>query len=120
MLHLAKIGGNFQMKKEMSKLNLGRANPKEIVEGILKGEIPTPACIFCREVRTGTLLVFASLSGQYAFCSVCENCISSEMIESKMEVIEKRVVEIYSKGGNTNLEEQMFKGKIVSREVGEA
>jgi hypothetical protein len=42
------------------------------------------------------------------------------MIESKMEVIEKRVVEIYSKGGNTNLEEQMFKGKIVSREVGEA
>jgi len=108
------------MKKEMNKLDLGFADPKEIVEGILKGEIPTPSCIFCREVRTGTLIVFTAPAGKYAFCSVCENCISPNLIQVKMDVIEKRVSEIYSKGGSIKLAEQMFEGKIVSREIGEA
>ena len=108
------------MKKEMSKLNLGRVDPKEVIEGILKGDIPTPACIFCRKVENGSLLIFVSPSGQFAFCSVCEKCISSDLIESKMGVIEKRVAEIYARGSNTNLEEQIFEGKIVSREIGKA
>lgn len=108
------------MKKEMRKLDLGKADPKEIVDGILKGEIPTPACIFCREVRDGSLLVFVSPSGHFAFCAVCEKCISQDQIKSKMDVIEKRVSEIYLKGGNIKLEEQIFKNKIVSREIGEA
>jgi hypothetical protein len=50
MLHLAKIGGNFQMKKEMSKLNLGRANPKEIVEGILLYQGSTRFVLFVKTV----------------------------------------------------------------------
>ena len=108
------------MKKEMNKLELGFADPKEIVEGILKGEIPTPSCIFCRQVSSGTLIVFTAQSGQYAFCSVCEKCISPNLIQVKMDVIEKRVSEIYLKGGSIKLAEQMFEGKIVSREVGEA
>lgn len=108
------------MKKEMSKLDLGFADPKEIVEGILKGEIPTPSCIFCREIRDGTLLVFVAPSGQFAFCSVCEKCINQNLIQAKMDVIEKRVSEIYLEGGSIKLAEQMFKGKIVSREIGKA
>lgn len=108
------------MKKEMSKLNLGFADPKNVVEGILKGEIPTPACIFCREIRNGTLLVLNTPSEQYVFCSVCEECIDSDLIQVKMDVIEKRVSEIYLEGGNIKLDEQMFKGKAVSREIGRA
>jgi len=108
------------MKKEMSKLDLGRADPKEVIDGILKGEIPTPSCIFCREVRSGTLLVLTTPTGQYVFCSVCENCISPNLIEVKMDVIEKRVSEIYSSGRNIKLAEQTFEGKIIMREIGEA
>jgi hypothetical protein len=37
-----------------------------------------------------------------------------------MDVIEKRASEIYVKGGIIKLAEQMFEGKMVSREVGEA
>jgi len=108
------------MKKEMSKLNLGFTDPKKIVEDILKGEIPPPACIFCRKVENGVLLVFVSGVGRYAFCSVCEKCISPNLIEVEMPRIEKRVNEIYLRGSDVKLEEQMFKGKIVSREIGEA
>ena len=108
------------MKKEMTKLHLGKVNPKEVVDKILKGEVPTPACIFCREVKNGSLLVFTGPTGDFAFCSVCETCIPPDMVQSKMDVIEKRVIEIYSEGGNTKLDEQMFKNKIVSREIGKA
>jgi len=108
------------MKKEMSRLDLGVADPKDVVEDILKGEIPTPACIFCREIRNGTLLVLTTPSGQYVFCSVCEECIGSDLIQVKMDVIEKRVAEIYSGGGNIKLDDQIFRDKIISREVGEA
>jgi len=120
MLQLTKIGGKLQMKKEMGKLNLGFVDPRKVVEGILKGDIPTPACVFCREVHSGTLIVFVTPMGQHAFCSVCENCISSDLVESKIELIEKRVSEIYLKGSTVKLAEQIFKGKMISREVGEA
>jgi hypothetical protein len=108
------------MKKEMGKLDLGFADPKEIVQGILKGEIPTPACIFCGKIANGTLLVFSSQIGQYAFCAVCENCITPSLIQVKMDVIEKRVSEIYLGGGSIKLDEQTYKGKVVSRTIGEA
>ena len=108
------------MKKEMSKLDLGYADPKEVINGILKGEIPTPACIFCGKIANGTLLVFSSQIGQYAFCAVCENCITPNLIQVKMDVIEKRVSEIYLGGGSIKLDEQTYKGKVVSRTIGEA
>ena len=108
------------MKKEMNKLDLGHADPKEVINGILKGEIPTPACIFCGKIASGTLLVFTSQIGQYAFCAVCENCVTPNLIQVKMDVIEKRVSEIYLGGGSIKLAEQMFKGKMVSKEWGEA
>lgn len=108
------------MKKEMTKLDLGKVDPKEVVEGILKGDLPTPACIFCREVRNGSLLVFVSPLGEYAFCAICEKCIPPDLVQSKMDVIEKRVAEIYSQGSNVKLGEQIFKNKMVSRTVGEA
>lgn len=108
------------MKKEMTKLDLGKVDPKEVVEGILKGDLPTPACIFCREVRNGSLLVFVSPLGKYVFCAICEKCILPDLVQSKIDVIEKRVAEIYSQGSNVKLEEQIFKNKMVSRTVGEA
>jgi hypothetical protein len=108
------------MKKEMAKLHVGKVDPKKVVEDILRGDIPTPSCIFCREVRNGSLLVFNSPSGNFAFCCVCELCIPPNMIESKMDVIEKRVGEIYREGNDTKLDEQMFNDKIVSRIIGEA
>jgi len=107
------------MKKEMRKLHLGVSSPDEIINGILKGDIPAPSCIFCREVKSGTIVVFSSFN-KYAFCSVCCDCVKSEDIEKNMQRIRERLAEIYAGGENIKLDEQMFKGKIVSREIGEA